>query len=157
MPELQNCPEKRAVVLYLPDSETQTETKVIMARISGVNIPDNKKIDIALTYIYGIGPTLAKLVLKTTGVNSGKLAKDLTSDEINKIQGVIDKNYRVEGELRREILENVKRLKETGSWKGARHMRKLPLHGRTRTNSRTLRGNIRKTMGSGKRPPATPT
>jgi len=157
VPELQNCPEKRAVVLYLPDSETQTETKVIMARISGVNIPDNKKIDIALTYIYGIGPTLAKLVLKTTGVNSGKLAKDLTSDEINKIQGVIDKNYRVEGELRREILENVKRLKETGSWKGARHMRKLPLHGRTRTNSRTLRGNIRKTMGSGKRPPATPT
>ena len=143
--------------MYLPDSETQTETKVIMARISGVNIPDNKKIDIALTYIYGIGPTLAKLVLKTTGVNSGKLAKDLTSDEINKIQGVIDKNYRVEGELRREILENVKRLKETGSWKGARHMRKLPLHGRTRTNSRTLRGNIRKTMGSGKRPPATPT
>ena len=128
-----------------------------MARISGIGIPDNKKIGIALTYIYGIGSTLSKLVLKTTGVNSDKLAKDLTSDEINKIQGVIDKNYRVEGDLRREILENVKRLKETGAWKGMRHMKKLPMHGRTKTNSRTLRGNVRKTMGSGKRPPATPT
>ena len=128
-----------------------------MARISGINIPDSKKIEIALTYIYGVGSTLSKLVLKTTGVNSDKLAKDLTSDEINKIQGVIDKSYRVEGDLRREILENIKRLKETGTWKGIRHMKKLPMHGRTKTNSRTLRGNVRKTMGSGKRPPATPT
>lgn len=128
-----------------------------MARISGINIPDNKKIEIALTYIYGIGLTLSKLVLKTTGVNSDRLAKDLTSDEINKIQGVIDKSYKVEGDLRREILENIKRLKETGAWKGMRHMKKLPMHGRTKTNSRTLRGNVRKTMGSGKRPPATPT
>lgn len=128
-----------------------------MARISGVNIPDNKRVEIALTYIFGIGPTLSRLVLKTTGVNPDKRAKDLTSDEINKIQSVIEKNYRIEGELRREILENIKRLKETGTWRGMRHSKKLPVRGRTRTNSRTLRGNIRKTMGSGRRPPPTPT
>ena len=128
-----------------------------MARISGVNIPDNKRIEIALTYIYGIGLALSKLVLKTTGVSPDKRTKDLTSDEINKIQGVVEKNYQVEGELRRQILGNIKRMKETGTWRGIRHARKLPVHGRTKTNSRTLRGNIRKTMGSGRRPPATPT
>ncbi|MBI4117112.1 MAG: 30S ribosomal protein S13 [Parcubacteria group bacterium] len=128
-----------------------------MPRISGVNIPDNKRIQIALTYIYGIGPALTKLILKTAGLNPDKQAKELTSDEINKIQSVIEKNYRVEGELRREVLGNIKRLKETGSWRGIRHARKLPARGRTKTNSRTLRGNIRKTMGSGRRPPASPT
>lgn len=128
-----------------------------MARISGVNIPDNKRIEIALTYIYGIGPALSKLVLKTTGVSPDKRAKDLTNDEINKIQGVVEKNYRIEGELRRQILGNIKRMKETGTWRGMRHAKKLPVHGRTKTNSRTLRGNIRKTMGSGRRPAATPT
>lgn len=128
-----------------------------MPRISGVNIPDNKRLQIALTYIYGIGPALTKLILKTVGVNPDKRAKELTNDEINKIQGVIEKNYQVEGELRREILENIKRLKETGAWRGMRHARKLPVRGRTKTNSRTLRGNIRKTMGSGRRPPAKPT
>ncbi|MEK7203757.1 MAG: 30S ribosomal protein S13 [Patescibacteria group bacterium] len=128
-----------------------------MARISGVNIPDNKRIEVALTYIYGIGSTLSKLVLKTTGVNPDKRAKDLTSDEINKIQNVIEKNYQVEGDLRREVLDNIKHMKESGTWRGMRHSKKLPLHGRTKTNSRTLRGNLRKTMGSGRRPPATPT
>ena len=100
---------------------------------------------------------MTKLILKTVGLNPDKRAKELTSDEINKIQSVIEKNYQVEGELRREILENIKRLKETGAWRGIRHVRKLPIRGRTRTNSRTLRGNIRKTMGSGRRPPASPT
>lgn len=128
-----------------------------MPRISGVNIPDNKRIEIALTYIYGMGPALSKLVLKTTGVNPDKRARDLTNEEINKLQNVIQKNYRVEGELKRDTLENIKRLKETGAWRGLRHIRKLPLHGRTKTNSRTLRGNVRKTMGSGRRPPASPT
>jgi len=128
-----------------------------MARISGVNIPDNKKLQIALTYVYGIGPALAKLILKTADVNSDKRAKELTNDETSKIQNVIEKNYRVEGDLRREVLENIKRLKETGAWRGIRHARKLPIRGRTKTNSRTLRGNIRKTMGSGRRPPASPT
>lgn len=128
-----------------------------MARISGVNIPDNKRVEIALTYVYGIGPSLSKLILKTVGINLDKKAKDLTSDEVNKIQGVIEKSYKVEGELRREVLEDIKRLKEIGSWRGVRHSRKLPSHGRSKTNSRTLRGNIRKTMGSGRRPPPTPT
>ena len=128
-----------------------------MPRISGVNIPDNKRIEIALTYIYGIGPALSRLVLKTTGVSPDKRAKDLTNDEINKIQSVVEKNYRIEGELRRQILGDIKRMKETGTWRGMRHAKKLPLHGRTKTNSRTLRGNIRKTMGSGRRPPTTPT
>ena len=128
-----------------------------MPRISGINIPDNKRLEIALTYIYGIGPALTKLILKTAGADPNKRAKELTNDEINKIQSVIEKNYRVEGELRREVLGNIKRLKEAGAWRGTRHARKLPIRGRTRTNSRTLRGNIRKTMGSGRKPPASPT
>ena len=128
-----------------------------MPRISGVNIPDNKRIEIALTYIYGIGPALTRLILKTTNVNPDKLAKDLTSEEVNKIQGIIEKSYRVEGELKRDILGDIKRLRETGSWRGMRHIRKLPLHGRSKPNSRTLRGNVRKTMGSGRRPPSSPT
>ena len=128
-----------------------------MARISGVDIPDKKRVEMALTYIYGIGLTSSRLILKTTGINPSKRAKDLTADEISKIQGVIEKNYKVEGELKREILDNIKRLKEISSWRGMRHIRKLPLQGRTKTNSRTLRGNIRKTMGSGRRPPASPT
>lgn len=128
-----------------------------MPRISGVNIPENKGIKIALTYIYGIGPALSRLILETARIDLDKKAKDLTNDEINKIQSVLEKNYKVEGDLRREILENIKRLKETGAWRGMRHTRKLPLHGRTKTNSRTLRGNVRKTMGSGRKPPASPT
>lgn len=128
-----------------------------MPRISGVNIPDNKRIETALTYIYGIGPVLSRLILKTTNIDPDKRAKDLTNAEVNKIQGVVDKSYRIEGDLRREVLENIKRLKETGAWRGTRHFKKLPIHGRSKTNSRTLRGNIRKTMGSGRRPPPTPT
>jgi len=128
-----------------------------MARISGINIPDNKRIEIALTYIFGIGRTLSNVVLRTAKVNPDKRAKDLTADEVNKIQAVIDNNYKVEGDLRRDTVENIKHLKEAGTWKGTRHMRKLPIHGRTKTNSRTLRGNLRKTMGSGRKAPATPT
>ena len=126
-------------------------------RISGINIPDNKKIDIALTYIYGIGRSSSDLILKTVGIDKTKRAKELTADEVNKIQVVIDKNYKVEGDLRREISENVRRLKDLNTWRGLRHARRLPIHGRTRTNSRTNRGNIRKTMGSGRKPPPTPT
>lgn len=128
-----------------------------MPRISGVNIPDNKRIEIALTYIYGIGVSSSRVILNTAGIDKDKRAKDLTSEEINRIQAIIDKNYKVEGELRREVVENIKRLKEIGTWRGMRHIKKLPIHGRSRTNSRTLRGNVRKTMGSGRRPPPTPT
>ncbi len=128
-----------------------------MPRISGINIPDNKLVEISLTYIYGIGPALSRLILKTAGINPTKRAKDLTEEEVGKIQSVLDRNYKVEGELRREVMGNVKRLREIGAWRGMRHSKKLPIHGRTKTNSRTLRGNLRKTMGSGRRPPATPT
>ncbi len=123
-----------------------------MARISGVTIPDNKKIEFSLRYIYGIGPTNALVILRSAHIAPDKKAKELTSEEINKIQTLIDKNYKVEGDLRREIGENVKRLKEIGTWRGLRHSRRLPIHGRSKTNSRTLRGNVRKTMGSGRKP-----
>lgn len=79
------------------------------------------------------------------------MAKDLTTDEINKIQKIIETSYKVEGDLRKEVSQNIKRLKEIGTWRGARHSRRLPIHGRTKTNSRTIRGNVRKTMGSGRK------
>ena len=123
-----------------------------MARISGINIPDNKKIEYSLSYIYGIGPSNSRVILKSANVSKDKRAKELTTEEINRIQNIIDRNYRVEGDLRREVSENVKRLKEVGAWRGTRHARRLPIHGRTKTNSRTTRGNVRKTMGSGRKP-----
>jgi len=122
-----------------------------MARILGITIPDNKKILYSLTYVYGIGHSSSALILKSANVDAGKRAKDLSDEELNKIQKIIEKNYRVEGDLRREVGQNIKRLKEIGSWRGTRHSRKLPIHGRTKTNSRTLRGNVRKTMGSGRK------
>lgn len=122
-----------------------------MARISGVVIPDNKRVEIALAYIFGIGLHSSRLILKSGGVNSDKKSKDLTAEEINRIQNIIDKNFRVEGELKREVAKNIQRLKEIGSWRGLRHARHLPIHGRSKTNSRTNRGNVRKTMGSGRK------
>lgn len=122
-----------------------------MARILGITIPDNKKILYSLAYVYGIGQSSSALILKSANINMDKRAKDLSDEELNKIQKIIEKNYRVEGDLRREVGQNIKRLKEIGSWKGLRHSRKLPIHGRTKTNSRTLRGNVRKTMGSGRK------
>jgi len=125
-----------------------------MARISGITIPDNKKILYSLPYLFGIGPANAQVILRSAGIAFDKLTKDLSSEEINKLQSVIDRNYRVEGDLRREIGDNIKRLKEIGAWRGTRHARRLPIHGRTKTNSRTIRGNVRKTMGSGRKPTA---
>lgn len=123
-----------------------------MARIAGVNIPDNKKIEIALTYIYGIGRPRARYILELTKISSAKRAKELSADEVARLRAIIEKDYAVEGALRREIMTNIKRLKDTGSYRGMRHARGLPSRGqRTKTNSRTRRGNIRKTMGSGKR------
>lgn len=122
------------------------------ARISGVNLPENKKINTALTYIYGIGATLSSVILKSANINPNKRAKDLTAEEVNKIQNILDRNYKVEGNLRREVGNNIKRLKEIGAWRGIRLSRRLPIHGRTKTNSRTTRGNVRKTMGSGRKP-----
>jgi len=120
-------------------------------RISGVNLPDNKKAQIALTYLYGVGPTLATKILAATKVENKK-AKDLNTDEISKIQSYIEKNFKIEGSLRQEIKQNIGRLKDIRSYKGTRHIKRLPVHGqRTKTNSRTIRGNVRKTAGSGKR------
>lgn len=121
-------------------------------RVAGINIPDNKRIEIALTYIYGIGRTTSLRILKKAGIPEGKHPKDLKGEEINCLREELEKNYKVEGELRREILFNIKRLRDIGSYRGMRHSRALPSRGqRTKTNSRTRRGNVRKTMGSGKR------
>lgn len=123
-----------------------------MVRISGVTLPDKKRAEISLTYLYGIGRSLSGKILKSAGVSLDKKAGDLTDEELNKIQSFIEKNYKVEGDLRRDIQANIKRLKEIGAYRGMRHSRKLPARGqRTKTNSRTVRGNIRKTVGSGKR------
>lgn len=121
-------------------------------RILGVNIPDNKRTEIALTYIYGVGRFMSNKILSATKINPDKRAKDLTSEEANKIKEFIEKNMKTEGELRLLIRTNIGRLKEIQSFRGIRHMRKLPTRGqRTKTNSRTVRGNVRKTVGSGKR------
>ncbi len=123
-----------------------------MPRIFGVAIPDNKKTLYSLAYLYGIGLASSGIILKTAGIDPDKRASALTGDEINKIQKIIERNYKVEGDLRKEIGQNIKRYKEIGSWRGTRHARRLPIHGRSKTNSRTTRGNVRKTMGSGRKP-----
>jgi small subunit ribosomal protein S13 len=121
-------------------------------RIVGVNIPDDKRVVIALTYIYGVGNSLAKKIIKEAGIDSIKRVKDLTTEEVQRIQASIEKNCKVEGELRQIIKQNKALLKEMQTYRGIRHMRNLPVRGqRTKTNSRTVRGNVRKTAGSGKR------
>lgn len=121
-------------------------------RLVGINIPDNKRIEIALTYIYGIGRSLANVILESSKINPNKKAKDLTPEEINRIKEFIEKKYKIEGELRQIIRGGIKRLKEIQCYRGARHSRRLPVRGqRTKTNSRTVRGNVRKTVGSGRR------
>lgn len=129
-----------------------------MPRIAGINIPDNKNILYSLTYIYGIGLPLSKKILKEANISPFIKASQLKAEDLNRMKDIIEKSYKVEGELRREILTNIKRLKEISAWRGLRHMKKLPVRGqRTRTNTRTVRGNIRKTVGSGRKPAATPT
>jgi small subunit ribosomal protein S13 len=121
-------------------------------RIAGINIPDNKRVDIALRYIFGVGPARAIQILEATSVSPEKRAKDLDASEINKIKEYMEKNFKIEGELRQVIKGNIGMLKEIETYRGVRHLRRLPVHGqRTKTNSRTVRGNTRKTAGSGKR------
>ena len=121
-------------------------------RILGINIPDEKRIEIALTYIYGIGPNRAKDILVGTKIDPNKRAKALDSQEVNTIKNFIDKNYKVEGELRLILRQNISLLKDIKSYRGSRHNHRLPVRGqRTKTNSRTIRGNVRRTAGSGKR------
>ena len=121
-------------------------------RIAGINLPKDKKIEFGLSYLFGIGPTLSKLILKKAGVDGNIRAKDLTPEQEDKLRLIVEKEYKVEGDLRREIMANVKRLKDVKCFRGIRHMKHLPCRGqRTKTNSRTLRGNTRKTAVSGKK------
>lgn len=121
-------------------------------RLSGINIPDNKRIEVSLSYVYGVGRPLSRKILNAARINFDKRAKDLTPEEVNRIKEFIEKNYKIEGELRQIIKQNINLLKEMKTYRGARHIRHLPARGqRTRTNSRTVRGNVRKTAGSGKR------
>jgi len=123
-----------------------------MARIAGVNLPREKRIVIGLTYIFGVGLVTSKKILAEAGVDESLRVKDLAEADILKIRTVLEKNRHVEGDLRREILGNIKRLKDIGSYRGERHTKRLPLRGqRTKTNSRTMRGNVRKTASSGRR------
>ncbi len=123
-----------------------------MVRIAGVNLPDQKKIGIALTYVYGIGRTRAMEILAQAGIDPDTRTKDVTDAQAATLREVIEKNYRVEGELRHEVKMNIKRLKEIRCYRGVRLSLGLPARGqRTKTNSRTVRGNKRVTMGSGRR------
>lgn len=122
-----------------------------MLRIAGVNIPDEKRIEVSLTYIYGIGQSTASKILKELNIARSKRTKDLTEEEQKQIREYAEKKVRVEGELKHIVRSNIKRLKEVGSYRGIRHQRGLPVRGqRTKTNTRTVRGNVRKTMGSGR-------
>jgi small subunit ribosomal protein S13 len=127
-----------------------------MARIEGIDLPRNKRIEIALTYIYGIGPTRARALITGTNVNPDTRVKDLTEAEVNVLREAISKNYKVEGDLRREVQMSIKRLIEIGCYRGLRHRRNLPVRGqRTRTNSRTRKGPKKTVAGRGRRRGAT--
>ncbi|MBI4039820.1 30S ribosomal protein S13 [Candidatus Daviesbacteria bacterium] len=121
-----------------------------MARIAGVDLPEQKRVDIGLTYIYGIGRSNVVGILKTTGVDGGKRIKDLSEEEVNKLQKAVE-IVKVEGDLRNEVSQNIKRLEEIGTYRGLRHRHNLPVRGqRTRSNARTKRGK-RKTIGAMKK------
>lgn len=122
-----------------------------MARLSGVDLPREKRVEIALTYIYGIGRTRASQALEATGVNPDTRVKDLTEDDLVKLKAHIDENYKVEGDLRREVQADIRRKIEIGSYQGLRHRRGLPVHGqRTKTNARTRKGPKRTVAGKKK-------
>ncbi|HEU0168947.1 MAG TPA: 30S ribosomal protein S13 [Chloroflexota bacterium] len=122
-----------------------------MARIAGVDIPNNKRVEIALTYIFGIGPATAKQIVHDSRLKFETRVKDLTEEETNRLREIIDRDYKVEGDLRREVSMNIKRLTEIRCYRGLRHSRGLPVHGqRTRTNARTKRGT-RRTVGAHKK------
>ena len=124
-----------------------------MARIAGVNIPSEKRIEIALQYIHGIGPAKSAQICAALKLKDGLRAKDLTDEDVVKISNYIEENFKVEGDVRREVTMNIKRLQDLKTYRGVRHRNRLPVRGqRTKTNSRTVRGNVRKTAVSGKKP-----
>lgn len=123
-----------------------------MLRIAGINLPDDKRIEIALTYIYGIGLTTSQKILEELSIDVNIRTKDIVIEDANRLREVIEKKFRVEGELHHIVKSNIKRLKEIGCYRGTRHAKGLPSRGqRTKTNTRTVRGNTRKTMGSGRK------
>ncbi|MDE1970359.1 MAG: 30S ribosomal protein S13 [Patescibacteria group bacterium] len=122
------------------------------ARISGINLPEQKNVEIALTYLYGVGFSRSKEILKYAKIDPRTKVKDLDAKDIKLLQDVITEKYKTENDLRREVRANIKRLKDIGAYRGMRHMKHLPVRGqKTKTNSRTVRGNVRKTVGSGRR------
>ena len=121
-------------------------------RLVGINIPDNKKVEVALTYIYGVGPSRARELAHKANIDNSKKAKDLTPEELAKIKTLIEDSFKIEGELRQALRQNINRLKNIKSYRGSRHAKRLPARGqRTKTNSRTIRGNVRVTAGSGRK------
>ena len=131
----------------------------MIVRIAGVTLPSKKRAEIALTSIFGIGRKRATLILRQAHIDQALRTKDLTEQQVAELRRIIEQGgFTIEGELRREIIGHVRRLKEIGSYRGSRHARGLPARGqRTKTNSRTRRGNVRRTMGSGRKPAASPT
>ncbi|TAN32993.1 30S ribosomal protein S13 [Patescibacteria group bacterium] len=122
-------------------------------RIAGINIPKEKRIVASLPYIYGVGAVAAKKILAKAKISEDIRVKDLTNEQEDKIRLIVEKEYKTEGDLRREVMSNIKRMKDIKAYRGIRHMKHLPVRGqRTKTNSRTVRGNVRKTMGSGRKP-----
>ena len=127
-------------------------------RILGTDIPDDKKIEISLTYVFGIGRARAREILENTKIDFSKKSKELTPQELNRIKEYVEKNYKVEGDLRREIASNIKTLKDIKCYRGMRHIKRLPVRGQsTKRNSRTVRGNVRKSVGSGRKKAASKT
>ena len=123
-----------------------------MARIAGVDIPRNKRVEVALTYIYGIGPTASKNILQSAEVDPDTRVRDLSEADVTRLRQIIDKEHIVEGDLRREVAMNIKRLSEIGCYRGLRHRRHLPVHGqRTKTNARTRKGPKKTVAGRGRR------
>jgi small subunit ribosomal protein S13 len=123
-----------------------------MARVAGVDLPRDKRVEVGLTYIYGIGPSTSQKILQQTGINPDTRVRLLSDEEVAQLRELIDRDYRVEGDLRREVNLNIKRLVEIGSYRGRRHRAGLPVHGqRTRTNARTRRGGPRRTVAGKKK------
>ena len=121
-------------------------------RIAGITIPKEKRIVVSLNYIYGVGSSLSKKILKQAKIDENIRTKDLTTEQQDMLRSIVEKTYKTEGDLRREIAANIKRLKDIKAYRGIRHLKHLPVRGqRTKTNSRTVRGNTRKTMGSGRK------
>lgn len=137
------------------DRPTGRDFRLENMRVSGVTIPQNKQIGVALTYIYGIGTTTAKKILSQAKIAEDIRVKDISQDQEDMVRSIIEKQFKTEGDLRREIQSNIKRLKDIKSYRGVRHIRHLPVRGqRTKTNSRTIRGNKRNLATSGKKPAA---